>query len=124
MAAPTPFDFLNNINEKRGLDLPIANYTPFMVNRGLSYFRDTVLLANEMNAKSHIDPDMQYEFYMQAVTKKKRFSKWAKAETNNDVDSVMEYYQASRRKAEEIIAIINKDELATIKERLFKGGKQ
>lgn len=124
MAAPNPFDYINEINEKRGQDLPISGYSPFLVNRGLSYFRDTVLLANEMNAKTHIDPDMQFEFYKHAVTKKKRFSKWAKAETNDDVNAVMEYYQVSRRKADEILAIINKENLATIKERLFKGGKQ
>ena len=124
MSAPSPFDFINEINEKRGQDLPISAYSPFLVNRGLSYFRDTVLLANEMNSKTHIDPDMQFEFYKRAVTKKKRFSRWAKAETNDNAAAVMEYYQVSRRKADEILAIINKENLATIKERLFKGGKQ
>jgi hypothetical protein len=50
----TPFDFINAINfTKKDLfsEDPMAkkDYAPFIINRGLGYFPDTVLYANEMN---------------------------------------------------------------------------
>ena len=117
------FDILNEINEKKGNEIDMKDYSPFMINRGLSYFRDTVLLANEMNRAGHIDTDMQYEFYKHSVSRKTRRSKWAKAESDENIDAIIETYKVSRRKAMEILPLINNDMMHIIKERLFKGGR-
>ena len=82
-------DFLNSINDnKKNLMDEDENceklYPPYIVNRCLSYFMDTILLTNEMNACSHIDNKMQYDYYINSVRKRKRFSKWIKAETSDD----------------------------------------
>ena len=87
MSKKSPFDFLNAINlTKANLmaedDFVVKDYTPFMVNRGLSYFHDTVLLANEMNRYSELDNDIQFSFLLNSVTKRKRFSKWHKKDLN------------------------------------------
>ena len=75
----SPFDFLNAINDTK-VDLftdPQADkdYNAFLINRGLSYFPDTIFYANEMNKSDHIDKKMQFDFLMNSITKRKRFSK-------------------------------------------------
>jgi len=78
----TPFDFLNSINDTK-IDLfkdpqAIKDYKAFMVNRGLSYFADTIMYANEMNRYYDLDNEMQFDFLLHSVPKKRRFSKWVK----------------------------------------------
>lgn len=79
-----PFDFLNEINYGKNNimvdDIVEKQYNPFMVNRGLSYFQDTVLMANEMNVNHHLDNRLQFDFFINIVRKRKRFSKWFKPE--------------------------------------------
>jgi hypothetical protein len=125
----TPFDFINAINlTKKDLfaEDPQANkdYVPFIVNRGLSYFPDTILYANEMNRNSGIDSDWQFSFLLNSISKKKRFSKWAKkdAETE-DFRLVKEYFGYSDSKAHEALSVLSGDQLTMIKEKLYKGGK-
>ena len=77
------FDFLNSINEnKKDLiredPLNEKEYNSFMINRGLSYFSDTILYANEMNRSGDIPKKWQYDFYRISIPKKRRFSKWHK----------------------------------------------
>ncbi len=74
----TPFTFLNEINYgKKDImidDITEKLYNSFMVNRGLSYFRDTVIYANEMNKHHHLDSRLQFDFLINIIRKKKRFS--------------------------------------------------
>ena len=99
-------------------------YSPFMTNRGLSYFQDTVLLANEMNRMSHLDNKLQYDFLRHAVRSKKRFSKWAKKSTSDKIDVIKEYYGYTDEKAYAVVDLISDTQLEEMKERLFKGGKK
>ena len=86
------FDYLNSINLTKSDimedDIAEKAYNSFMINRGLSYFNDTVLMANEMNLYSHLDKKLQYHFLINIVRKRKRFSKWAKPETESDIEAV------------------------------------
>ena len=70
-----PFEFLNSINmTKKDImvdDIAEKAYLPYMVNRSLSYFNDTVLMANEMNTKHHLDHKLQYSFLINIVTEAK-----------------------------------------------------
>ena len=87
-----PFEYLKAINDtKEDImvdDLSEKGYNPFMVNRGLSYFNDTILMANEMNINHHLDKKLQFKFYINIIRKRKRFSKWFKPETEDDVNVV------------------------------------
>ena len=129
MSKKSPFDFLNAINmTKADLmaedEFAVKDYTPFMVNRGLSYFHDTVLLANEMNRYSELDNDIQFSFLLNSVTKRKRFSKWHKKDAaTDDVKMVMEYYAYSNEKAQKAMEFLTPDDLEMIKEKLYKGGR-
>jgi len=98
------------------------DYLPFMVNRGLSYFQDTIALANEMNIHHELDKKLQYEFLINIVRKRKRFSKWYKKEDDSDIEAVMEYYGYSNERASQALTILSQDQIKTIKSRIEKGG--
>ena len=59
-----PFDFLNSINiSKKNLiredGRGASEYAPYLMNKGLSQFPDTIIQANEMNFRCHMDKQMQ-----------------------------------------------------------------
>jgi hypothetical protein len=122
-----PFDYFNAINEtKEDLTADEAGergYNAFLTNRGLSYFRDSVAFANEMNKLHFMDRRMQFLFLINTLAPRKRRSKWFKAEKQDDVDLVKEYYCYSTKKAIEALAILSPEQLEYIKEKLYKGGR-
>ena len=124
----SPFDFINAINDskKNLFEDPQAHkdYSSFMVNRGLSYFPDTVLFANEMNRYANVPPDWQFSFLINSIPKKKRFSKWAKKDGETKaLQMVKEYFQYSNEKAKEALSVLSDVQLKIIEEKLYKGGK-
>jgi len=125
----SPFDFLNAINlTKKDLiredRLNEKDYNPFMVNRGLSYFSDTVMMANEMNQHGGIPKVWQNDFLLNTISKKKRFSKWHKKDAEDrKLLLIMEYYKYSTERAKEVMDIVSPDQLTMIEEKLYKGGK-
>ena len=120
-----PFDYTKAINDtKQDImvdDIAEKGYNSFMVNRGLSYFNDTVLMANEMNVQHHIDSRLQFDFLINTIRKQKRFSKWLKADKTDSLEAVKEYYGYSNEKALQALKILNKEQLnfipLTIKEQ-------
>lgn len=123
-----PFDFLNDINYGKSNimvdDIAEKAYAPFMVNRGLSYFQDTVLFANEMNVNHHIDNRLQFDFLINIVRKKKRFSKWAKPEKLSDVEVVKEYYGYSNEKARQASKLLSSEQVDELRKKVYKGGRK
>lgn len=125
----SPFDFLNAINTtKKDLlredPLNEKDYSPYMVNRGLSYFSDTVMMANEMNRNSGIPKKWQNDFLLTTISKKKRFSQWHKKDKNSEsLQLVMEYYKYSTERAKEVLSIFTDEQIDIIKQRMSKGGQ-
>lgn len=123
---PSPFDFLNSINstKKNLFDEHLeSDYNPFMINRGLSYFVDTVLYAQEMNMLSALDKKLQYDFYLESIRPKKRFSKWAKSKKKTqNLQSIMDFYGFSHTKAQIAMKLLSEEQLAEIEKRLETGG--
>ena len=122
-----PFDYVNSINATKK-DIMVdedteKGYSPFMVNRSLSYFQDTVLFANEMNRASHIDGRLQYDFLRHGIRQRKRFSQWAKKETSEKIEIIKEYYNYSDAKAYAIVDLISEEMIERMKRRISKGGK-
>ena len=89
-----------------------------------SYFQDTVLFANEMNINSHLDNRLQFDFLINIVRKKKRFSKWAKAQKNDDVEVIKEYYGYSNNKARQVHSLLSSDQINDLKKKVYRGGKR
>jgi len=122
----TPFDFLHAINTtKKDImvdDIAEKQYVPFVVNRSLSYFPDTVLLANEMNSRAHLDNRLQFSFFINIIRKRKRFAKWAKPIQESDLEVVKEYYGYSNEKARQALTLLNKEQIDVLKKKVYKGG--
>ena len=126
-----PFDFINSINfTKKNLmrgsdndELSEKSYAPYLTNKSLSYFTDTLLYANEMNKYHFLDNKLQYEFFLNSIRKKKRFAKWAKADSNDDLVMISEYYQISLPKAKDAIRILSHEQLSTIRNKMEQGIK-
>ena len=98
------------------------SYSPFMVNRALSYHRDTALLANQMNLYPSTDKKLQYDFLLNIVRASKRpYSKWYKKAKSSDLETVKEYYGYSDSKAVEALKVLSEDQIAVMKEQLYKG---
>lgn len=122
-----PFEFVKSINEKTGHILADngdleKQYNAFLVNRGLSFTPDTILAANEMNVVPFLDKRMQYDYLYSTVRKKKRYSKWIKAEQDEIEDLIVEYYGVSRRRASEYASMLTDKDVAEIKAKTNKGG--
>ena len=122
-------DWLNSINlNKKDLfeENPDAKkeYAPFIINKCMSGHLDTVLYANEMNMSHYLDKDMQYEFFLNSVRKRKRFSPWLRKDKVKDLDVVKSYYGYSNEKAQQALRILSPEQIEFIKSKLETGGKK
>ena len=121
-------EYLNAINfTKKDImksedELWRKKYPAFIVNKVLSAFSDTIMFVNEMNRNHFIDKDMQFQFLLNSIRTKKRYSPFLRANKLKEIECVKEYYGYSNDKAKSALDILTKDEINLIKEKLFKGG--
>ena len=99
-------------------------YPPYNIDKGLSYYSDTVMYANEMNRLHHASKHMQFSFLINTIRSQKRFSKWLKASKIKDLDVIKQYFGYSNNRAREALSVLNKKQIDYIKEKLYKGGKR
>ena len=124
-----PFEFVGSINDTKinlmDKDEEVEHkYNSFLVNRSLSYFPDTVIISNEMNRLHHLDNKMQYDFLINIVRKKKRFSKWDKPEKRDDIECVKRYFGYSENKAKQVVGLLSESQITTIKSKVSIGGRE
>ena len=123
-----PFEYCNAINyTKKNImidDIAEKAYSSYMVNRQLSYFPDTILAANEMNRNHHIDNRLQFDFFINIIRKRKRFSKWFKPEHISDLDVVKKYYGYSNEKARQVLTLLSTENINELKHKVAKGGRK
>lgn len=120
---PTPFDYINSISQTKEYILEEEkDYPEYMVNRGLSLFLDTLFEANEINMNSLLDPKLKYDFLINIIEKRKRFSRWPKRKEDDDLKAIMDYYGMNINKARVAIKNLSSSQIKTIKERLDVGG--
>ncbi len=121
-------EYLNAINhtKKNVMDsedtMWVKKYPAFIVNKVLSGFSDTIMLVNEMNRNHFLDKDMQFQFLLNSIRSKKRYSPFLRASKLKDIECVKEYYGYNNEKAKSALDILTKKELKLIKEKLYKGG--
>jgi len=123
----SPFDFVKEILQgKKQLivdDLSEKEYNPFIINRSLSYHKDCVLYANEMNRRHFLDKKLQNDFLLNTVRSQKRpFAKWVKAEKSDDLECIKQTYGFSDSKAREALRLLSKDQIQQLKEQTDTGG--
>tara|TARA_Y100000004_G_scaffold120534_1_gene135480 strand:- start:638 stop:1042 length:405 start_codon:yes stop_codon:yes gene_type:complete len=122
-------DYLNTINlSKKNLmedDDPAweKNYPPYIVNKCLAQHMDTIMFANEMNQYQNLDKKLQYDFFINIVRPRKRFSPWGKKQKVKDLELVKQFYGYSTEKAMQALRILSPEQIEIIKDKLNTGGK-
>ena len=124
-----PFDYVNDINfKKKNLmretdndKLAESGYVPYLTNRSLSYFPDTLFHAQNMNVNNNLDNLLQYEYLLNIVRPKKRFAKWVKPEDNDDLEIIKMYFGYSNKKAEQALKILSSDVIREIRYKITRG---
>ena len=122
-----PFDYVNQIlYGKKNLIVDEASekaYTPFLVNRSLSYHKDCIGYANEMNRRHHLDKKLQFDFLLNTVRSQKRpFAKWVKSEKSEDIECIKTVYGFSDTKAREALRLLSNEQIQQLKEQTDIGG--
>lgn len=114
---PTPFDFIKSISHtKKNILKNPKDYTPYIVNKGLSYFPDTILFANEMNRLWMIPPQQQYDFLIHSVRPRERYSKWNKKDKEKEqtINNICSFYNCSPKIAKQYMASMDEEDIEYI----------
>ena len=122
-------DWLNSINltKKNLIDEDPSlekEYNPYIVNRIYSGHLDSIMFSNEMNRYSFLPKKIQYDFYLNSLRSKKRFSPWLRKDKIKDLDYVKRYYGYSNEKAQQALKILTKQQLNFIRSKFETGGRQ
>ena len=122
-----PFEYVNQILQgKKNLivdDLTEKEYNPFLVNRSLSYHKDCIMYANEMNRRHHLDKKLQNDFFLNTIRSQKRpFAKWVKSEKSEDIECIKLVYNLSDTKAREALRLLSNEQIQQLKAQTDIGG--
>ena len=122
-----PFEFIKSISQTKDnfiKEFPSVekDYKPFLVNRGLSFFQDTILQVNEMNRNHYLDNKLQFDYLLNSIRTRKRWSKWLKPDKIDNLEMVKEYYGFGNEKAKEALEVLSDAEIEFIKTKFEKGG--
>ena len=121
-----PFDFIKAINESKDVmkNDPFAekDYIPFLVNRGLSFFQDTVIQVNEMNRNHFLDNKLQFDYLINNIRPRKRWSKWLKPEKIDNLELVKLYFGFGNEKAKDALEVLTNEDIEEINSKLARGG--
>ena len=121
-------DYLNTINQTKQYLMDEdpgweKNYPAYVINKCMSQHMDTLMYANEMNQYQGLDKKLQYDFFINIVRPRKRFSPWGKKQKVKDLELVKQYYGYSTEKALQALRILSPEQLEIIRDKLNKGGK-
>ena len=122
-------DYLNAVNhtKERLLDTEDEawekKYPPFIVNKCVASFPDTIMLVNEINQLPHLDKKLQFDFLINSLRPRKRYTPWLKAMKLENLEYVKEYYGYNNEKAKAALDILTDEQISAIKIKLYKGGK-
>jgi|TARA_R110000850_G_scaffold146355_2_gene268516 hypothetical protein len=122
-------DYLNAINvSKESLldsedEMWEKKYAPFIVNKCVAPFPDTILLVNEVNQYHHLDKKLQFDFLLNSLRTRKRYTPWLKAKKLKNLEYVKEYYGYNNEKAKAALDILDDEQISAIKIKLNKGGR-
>ena len=122
-------DYINAINYTKEplLDTEdeqwVKKYPPYIVNKCIAPFPDSVMLVNEINQLHHLDKKLQFDFLINSLRPRKRYAPWMKAKKLKSLEYVKEFYGYNNEKAKAALDILNDEQISAIKEKLNKGGR-
>jgi hypothetical protein len=127
----TPFDYIasittnkkNMMHDSENDTLAEKQYNAWIVNKGLSYFQDTVLHANLMNINHHLDNRPQYLFLLNSIRPSKRYAKWVKKDKGDeDLDAICSAYACNKNVGREYLSLLSSEQISAIKKQQEIGG--
>ena len=98
-------------------------YPPYIVNKCVAPFPDTILLVNEINQLHHLDKKLQFDFLINSLRPRKRYEPWMKAKKLENLEYVKEFYGYNNVKAKSALEILSDEQISAIKQKLNKGGR-
>ncbi|CAB4124336.1 Bacteriophage clamp loader A subunit [uncultured Caudovirales phage] len=103
-------------------DPTLKGYVPFMVNKGLSNYVDTIMYANAMNMNYHIHKKAQYDYLLNSIRAIKRpYAKWFKAPKEDDLEAVKLFFGYSTKQAREAIKLLTDAQIDIIRKNTTIG---
>ena len=99
-------------------------YSPYIINKCIAPFNDTIMFVNEINMRHHLENKLQYDFLLNTIRPKNRFAPWVRGSKIKDLEFIKEYYGYSNEKAKVALQILSNDQIKTIKDSLSKGGRK
>ena len=122
-------DYINAINYTKEPLLDTEDeewtkkYPPYIVNKCIAPFPDSIMLVNEINQLHHLDKKLQFDFLINSLRPRKRYAPWMKAKKLKSLEYVKEFYGYNNEKAKAALDILNDEQISAIKEKLNKGGR-
>ena len=122
-------DYLNAVNHTKEPLMDTKEeqrekkYPPFIVNKCLAPFQDTIMLVNEINQLHHLDKKLQYDFLLNSLRTRKRYTPWVKAMKLENLEYVKEFYGYNNEKAKVALDILTDEQISAIKQKMNKGGR-
>ena len=98
-------------------------YSPFISNRCLYSFSDTILLVNEMNIYNGLDNRLQFHFLLNSIRTRKRFAPWLKSSKIKNLETIKKYFGYSDQRAKEVLNVLTDEDISYMETKLDKGGK-
>jgi hypothetical protein len=122
-------DYLKAINQTKENLLDTEDeewekrYPPYIVNKCLAPFTDTILLVNELNQYHHLGKKLQFDYLLNSLRPRNRFAPWMKAKKLDNLEDVKEFYGYGNEKARDALDILDTKQISAIKKKLKKGGR-
>ena len=132
---PGLFDYVKDLSfEKKNLAKEIeeqtgkfpSEFVPYVVLKTFGNSVDTVLLANEINIRfGEIPTEIQYQFYLYGIPKRKRFNKFYSEdkERTEIIKALMKYFSWGMNESIINMKMFSKEELKEIVRRTTDEGK-
>ena len=122
-------DYLNAINYTKESLMDTEDeqwekkYPPYIVNKCVAPFQDTIMLVNEINQFHHLDKKLQFDFLINSLRPRKRYTPWVKAMKLENLEYVKEFYGYDNEKAKVALDILDDEQISAIKQKMIKGGR-
>ena len=122
-------DYLNAVNHTKEPLMDTEDeewekkYPPFVINKCLHAFPDTILFVNEINQIPNLDNKLQFDFFLNTLRARKRYTPWLKAKKLENLECIKEYYGYNNEKAKTALDILDDEQISAIKQKLYKGGR-
>ena len=122
-------DYLNAVNSTKENLMDTEDetwekkYPPFIVNKCVAPFQDTIMLVNEINQFHHLDKKLQFDFLINSLRPRKRYTPWVKATKLENLEYVKEFYGYNNEKAKVALDILDDEQISAIKQKMRKGGR-